>query len=288
VSLVVKPPVGLNLIELADGATIDDDRMRIRGSFAGPDNSSITINGMVAHLDDRGFFQLNDVPLVPGVNTIDAVVTTQDGQTASRAVTVNSSGPGPFVVDASPTEGIGSLTVTFTTANRAGSSFKQISFDLDGDGYPNVIATPAEFADGPFSFTATYPVGTWNVVIKAFDDEDRVVYETQKSIVVLMPTLYGNRIRAVYEQMLTRLGAGNTAGALTAFTASAYEKYAGIFSQLQPDLATLVGQVGTLAGMTFGMDIAELNVVRDTPDGPQQFMVYLIRSEDGIWRIDGM
>lgn len=288
VSLVVKPPVGLNLIELADGATIDDDRMRIRGSFAGPDNSSITINGMVAHLDDRGFFQLNDVPLVPGVNTIDAVVTTQDGQTASRAVTVNSSGPGPFVVDASPTEGIGSLTVTFTTANRAGSSFKQISFDLDGDGYPNVIATPAEFADGPFSFTATYPVGTWNVVIKAFDDEDRVVYETQKSIVVLMPTLYGNRIRAVYEQMLTRLGAGNTAGALTAFTASAYEKYAGIFSQLQPDLATLVGQVGTLAGMTFGMDIAELNVVRDTPEGPQQFMVYLIRSEDGIWRIDGM
>ncbi|HEX8738905.1 MAG TPA: hypothetical protein VF925_02045, partial [Casimicrobiaceae bacterium] len=169
-----------------------------------------------------------------------------------------------------------------------GATFKQIFFDLDGDGYPNVIATPAQFADGPFSFAVTYPVGTWNVAIKAYDDLDRVIYETKKSIVVLMPNLYGNRIRAVYEQMLTRLGAGNVTGALTAFTKSAYEKYEGIFNQLQPDLSTIVGQAGTITGMTFNLDVAELNVVRDTADGPQQFMVYLIRSEDGVWRVDGM
>ncbi|MGH8802366.1 MAG: Ig-like domain-containing protein, partial [Casimicrobiaceae bacterium] len=106
VSLVVKPPVSLNLIDLADGTTIDDDRVLIRGYLSGPDNSSITVNGVVAHLDDRGFFQLNDTPLAPGANVVDAVVTTQDGRTASRAITVNSSGPGAFVVDASPTEGI--------------------------------------------------------------------------------------------------------------------------------------------------------------------------------------
>lgn len=287
-SLVVKPPVSVNLIGLEDGATIDDDRVRITGSLSAPANSSITINGTVAHVDDLGFFHVNDLPLAPGVNTIDAVVTTQDGQSATRTVTVNSSGPGAFVVDASPTEGIESLTVTFRTENRAGVTFKQIFFDLDGDGYPNMIATPAEFTNGSFSFVATYPVGTWNVVIKAYDDLDRVIYETKKSIVVLMPDLYGNRIRAVYEQMLTRLGAGNVTGALTAFTGGAHEKYASIFDQLGSDLATIAGQVGSLTGMTFTMDVAELTVVRDTPDGPQQFPVYLIRTEDGTWRIDGM
>ncbi|HEX8739690.1 MAG TPA: Ig-like domain-containing protein, partial [Casimicrobiaceae bacterium] len=164
-SLVVKAPVSLSLVDLAEGATIDDDRMHIRGYFWGPDNSSITINGTVAHVDDLGLFHVNDLPLAPGVNTIDAVVTTQDGQSASRSSTVNSTGPGAFVVNASPTEGIDSLEVTFTTESRGGATFKQIFFDLDGDGYPNVIATPAQFADGPFSFAVTYPVGTWNVAI---------------------------------------------------------------------------------------------------------------------------
>ncbi|HET9728831.1 MAG TPA: Ig-like domain-containing protein, partial [Acidimicrobiia bacterium] len=111
-SLVVKPPVSLSLIDLADGATIGDDRVHIRGYLSGPDNSSITINGTVAHVDDLGFFHINDLPLAPGVNTIDAVVTTQDGQSAARSLIVNSTGPGAFIVNASPTEGIESLEVT--------------------------------------------------------------------------------------------------------------------------------------------------------------------------------
>jgi len=40
--------------------------------------------------------------------------------------------------------------------------------------------------------------------------------------------------------------------------------------------------------VTFNEDVAELTVVRDTPDGPLAFLIYMLRSEDGIWRIDGM
>jgi hypothetical protein len=103
-----------------------------------------------------------------------------------------------------------------------------------------------------------------------------------------MPAVLQANLRGIYDGVLSRLKAGNVVGALTAFTGSAYEKYSAIFTQLQSSLATIVDQLGTVREITFNADVAELSVVRDTPEGPRLFMVYLVRAEDGIWRIDGM
>jgi hypothetical protein len=268
--------------------TVDDDRVLVQGFVNAPANSAVTVNGIVTHIDDRGFFQANDVPLTPGSNPIVAVVTTQDGQTTSQSVTVESSGPGLFVVNASPTEGLETLQVTFTVENPNNVAFNQILFDLDTYGYPDWIATPADFHDGKFALNATYPVGTWTATIKVLDDQDRVIYTTRKSIVVLMPQALQGNVVAIYENMLLRLKAGNIDGALTAFTGSAYEKFKDIFTQLRPDLVQVIDQLGTVAEVTFNLNVAELTLVRDGPEGPQRFMIYLIRAEDGIWRIDGM
>ena len=105
---------------------------------------------------------------------------------------------------------------------------------------------------------------------------------------MLVPTLHARNLRAIYDGMLQRLRAGNVPGALTAVTGSAYEKYRAIFTELQPTLASVVDRLGEIREMNFGADLAELGIVRDTPEGPQRFMLYMIRAEDGIWRIDGM
>lgn len=269
-------------------AIIDDDRVTLRGYVSAPDNSAVTINGIVAHIDDFGHFNLNDLPLAVGRNTITAVVTGMDGQTATQEITLESTGPAPFVVDASPTEGLGTLTVDFSIANPGRTPFRQIIVDLDGDGYPNLIATPDDVDNGPYTFTATYPQGTWTATITALDDQNRVIYSTTRMIVVLMPELLEGRLRAVYSGMLARLRAGNIPGAMTAFTGSAYSKYEAIFTQLKAGLPGLIDQVGEIEEISFGIDLAEFSIVRNTPDGPQRFMIYLIRAEDGIWRIDSM
>jgi hypothetical protein len=219
---------------------------------------------------------------------VTAVLTTQDGMTASQSIVVNSSGRGAFVVDAAPTEGLESLEVTFTLENPDGVPFERIDFDFDDDGYADRVALPNDFNEGRLVITTTYPVGTWRAVIKAYDEQDRVIYSTEKSIVVRLPSLLQANLRAIYDGTLARLKAGNVAGALTAFTGSAYEKYNAIFTQLQPSLATIVDQLGEVREINFDADLAELGVVRDTPDGPRLFLVYLVRAEDGIWRIDGM
>jgi hypothetical protein len=269
-------------------AIIDDDTVLVSGYVSAPTNAAVTVNGVVTHLDDRGFFQANDVPLSPGSNEIVAVVTTQDGQAVTKSVTVQSSGPGLFKVQAAPTEGIETLQVRFSLENPENVPFKQAFLDLDGDGYPNLIVDPSQFRDGKLAVLATYPVGTWLATVTFYDEQDRVIYRTHKSIVVLLPELFQGNVRAIYENMLLRLRAGNIAGALTAFTGSAQERFNDIFTQLQPDLATIIDQLGTITEITFNLDMAELTLVRTGVDGSQKFMIYLIRSEDGIWRIDGM
>ena len=286
-SVVVGAPA-INIVAALDGATIDDDNVLVQGYVLAPSNSAVTVNGVVTHIDDSGRFQANDVPLQPGQNVVTALVATQDGLTMSHTISIESTGRGPFVVHASPTEGLESLEVTFTVENPSGTTFREIDFDLDGDGLPNVVATPDQFVDGLLTVTATYPVGTWVAVVKVYDDQDHILYSTSKAIVVLSPAALQRSLRAVYDGMLARLRVGNIPGALSAFTGAAYERYNAIFTQLQPSLASIVDQLGQVREVTFGTDLAEFSIVRDGPDGSKRFLLYMIRAEDGIWRIDGM
>jgi hypothetical protein len=271
-----------------DGATIADDNVLVRGIVSAPPNSAMAVNGVVTHIDDNGRFQTNDVRLAPGANTITAVMTTQDGQTSSRTIAVNSVGRGPFVVRAAPTEGLNSLTVAFTIENPDDVPFARITLDLDNDGSSNIVITQGQFSNEVVTVSATYPIGTWLAVVKAYDDQERVIYSTTKSIVVLSPAALQAKLKGIYDGMLTRLKAGNVATALTAFTGSARDRYAAVLTALQPTLPSIIDQLGDLTEFTFGIDLAELSVVRATPDGPRRFLLYLLRSEDGIWRFDGM
>ena len=88
--------------------------------------------------------------------------------------------------------------------------------------------------------------------------------------------------------MLNRLKVGNVQSALSALTGSARDRYAGVLGQLETALPSIVDQLGELKEFNFGLDIAELSIVRTTADGPRRFLLYLLRSEDGIWRFDGM
>ena len=75
---------------------------------------------------------------------------------------------------------------------------------------------------------------------------------------------------------------------LTAFTGAAYAKYNSIFERLQADLPQLVDRLGAVREVVFSDNVAEFSIIRDTPDGGQRYLMYIIRGEDGIWRIDGM
>ena len=65
-------------------------------------------------------------------------------------------------------------------------------------------------------------------------------------------------------------------------------RYSAVFEQLRASLPSIVDRIGEIRESTMNLDLAEFAVVRSTPQGPRRFLIYLIRGEDGIWRIDGM
>ena len=54
------------------------------------------------------------------------------------------------------------------------------------------------------------------------------------------------------------------------------------------DLPAIVDQLGEVKNVTLGDEVAHLYLLRTTPTGNQGYFIYLIRGEDGIWRIDAM
>ena len=79
--------------------------------------------------------------------------------------------------------------------------------------------------------------------------------------------------------MINRLRAGNVEGALMSVT--------GLFNAL-PDRVAAADQIGVIAGGTIGPGFAEYVILRNGVDGQDGFVVYLIKGDDGIWRIDSM
>ena len=271
-----------------DGSTVNDDTVRITGHVTAPVNSAVNINGRIALLDAAGNFSINNVGLLPGTNAIVATITSQGGQSATQTINITSSGQSPFVVAVDPDEGFAPLTTKFTVTNRRSVGFGSVEFDFDDNGTTDFTAVPAYFVNGVLTVQTLYAAGTWTAAVRVKDTSGTVIHLSKVSVVAFPPAAFESVLRGVYTDMLDRLRAGDISGALTAMTDAVYDKYSAVFQALQPDLRTIVDQLGSVEDVTFGMDMAEYSIVRDTADGPQRFLIYLIRGADGIWRIEGM
>jgi hypothetical protein len=269
-----------------DGSTVNEATVLINGSITAPPNSGVTVNGMLATVGTDNQFSVNDVPLSAGANTITLVVTTQDGATASQAITINSSGAAaPFTVSIDEPDGIAPHTVTFTVSG-GNTPVATIEFDVDGNGTVD-LTSPGIPAAG---VEATYSsAGTVRPRVTFKDASGAVIYTTTKQVHVVDPLDKYNLVKGIYTEMLGRLSAGNVASASTALTSTAGDKYMPIFNSLGASLPSAVVQLGAIESATVTRGVAQIMLVRTDAGGKRTgFFVYLMRGRDGIWRIDGM
>ena len=272
----------LNIASPADGASINGDSILVTGTILAPINTGVTVNGVVANIDN-GKFYANNVPLQPGSNTLTVIYTLADGTAATQTRSVNSTGTNPLQVTADAYTGAAPLSINLTVTSQTGSPIQTISVDPGGNG--SVGSITASGADGSASLTYPAP-GTYiaNVTITdALGSHSQAV-----AITAWDPAQMDRLLQSIYTGMLTKLSAGDVAGALTAVTATQHDKYQLVFNGLQPNLSTIVSQLGTLQQATLGNEMAEYLLVRNTTNGPQGFLIYFLLGEDGVWRIDGM
>src|SRR6185369_16051036 len=102
--VVVNSGIAIDAAAGLDGSVVDDDTIVISGTINAPANSGVLINGTIAQVDGAGHFYANGVLLLPGDNTVAILVASFGGQTATKTLTISSTGAAPFAVEAAPTD----------------------------------------------------------------------------------------------------------------------------------------------------------------------------------------
>ena len=286
--VVVNSGIAIDAAAGLDGSVVDDDTIMISGTISAPLNSGVLINGTIAQVDGAGHFYANGVLLRPGDNTVSILVASFDGQTATKTLTISSTGAAPFAVEAAPTDGLAPLDVLFAVANRGNRAFQRMEFDFDSNGVADYIAYPGQFIDGRFLLAVTYPVGTYTMKITAFDADNVRIWSATRIVTARSTQQLDGMLRGVYDGMLQSLISGRIDFALNAVSGDMQDKYETVFTELGSALPAAISTLGTLEPNWFGADRAEYFVIRDTPDGRVGFLIDFIRGEDGVWRIDGM
>jgi hypothetical protein len=275
-----------------NGSTVIGDTVLVTGSAITPANSAVTVNGQLATLTANGQFFLNDLPLAAGANTVTATVTAPDGQTASQVITLNRSttpplfnvsvGPGGIVVPGTPF--VVDVTVLYPNGTQSGTTpFGEIVVECASPGGSVFVALTL----GTYDCSYTDP-GTYNVKVTVKDSVNVAIYTATKRVTIKGATDNIATVRAVYEQLMGRLKAGDKATALNLFAGHAKALHDAIFTSLGTNLAAAAAQGGTVASVTATGSSAEVTVIRNVGASKQAFFIYLLLGEDGIWRIESM
>ncbi|MBL0142910.1 MAG: hypothetical protein IPP91_12615 [Betaproteobacteria bacterium] len=181
-------------------------------------------------------------------------------------------------------DGIAPHTVTFSVTGGS-TPVTSIEFDVDGNGTVDLTTTGIP----PAGVQATYSTaGTVRPRITFKDASGTVIYTTTKQTHIVDPADKYDLVKGAFSDMVNRLKAGTNATALNLFFGHAKATYQDVFDKLGTDLPSIANQLGSVKSISFSHSRAELILSRDAHGSTSVFPVYLMRGEDGIWRIESM
>lgn len=279
-NLTYAPEIKISLDSPADGAVVNGNSTILSGTFQGPPNLGITVNGIVAAIDGNHFYA--NVPLQAGSNSITVVGSAPELASVTKTLAVTGS-VSAFQVSVFPQNGIAPHPVNFSVFSGTSNGIARIDLDFDGDGITDFTTTDP---NATIQTTYTTP-GVYQPRVTVTDSQGA----TYISTLVVVVTTVGKIdavLRSVYGGMLAKLRAGDVDGALKAFTPGVVEQYRQVFEDLRPNLATITGQLGTIVDGSIMGGLAEYVVVQDTPNGKQAFLLYFLKGSDGTWLIGQM
>ena len=267
------------------GATIAADFVNVSGSIVGPPNSGVTVNGVVAAIDGSGRFYANDIPLTTGSNTVTATLTAPDGSSTSQAVTVTSTGPAPIRITATPTQGMSPLAVTFTAAAQPGVAIQKMEIDGDGNGSIDQTVVAADWSATITYYASGGPV--INATIRVTDAQGNA-YSHVVPIAIIEPVRLDETLRAVWNNMIGALAAGDKAAAIQTLSPSAQLRYGSVFDLLLPTMGQIVGSFSALQKVNLVDGLGEYAINRTINGENRLFMIYFTQDGDGVWRLNSM
>lgn len=155
---ITGPTLSASVSYPASGATADGPGVDVVGSYTGPTDTGITVNGVLASVDG-GHFLAPAVPLQPGANTLNVVAANISGgsATATSSVTRGLATAAPVQLHVIRRVGFAPMQIEFSPSVGVlpnGATQSALAIDYDGDGVDD-ISNPAPGT--PLTWQATQP-----------------------------------------------------------------------------------------------------------------------------------
>jgi hypothetical protein len=280
---------GIVLPATLNGSTVDGTTLAFTATINAPSNSSVSVNGVNVVVGRDGRISVNDLWLNAGVNTITITVRLPSGAVLTQTFTVTrASTVASFEMSVSPTQGVAPMLSLVEVKNPGNTPFAIELLSCDNPtGNVALAENLSASLAGALECRYTKP-GVYHPWAAIKNSSGAVIWSSTKFVVVSGPLDSFQVVRNVYLQMVDYLKAGNKTDALRNFFGHAQAKYSEIFTALGADLAVFATQLGTIGAVTIAGDTAEIVLVRDVNNTRQSFTIYLMRGEDGVWRIESM
>jgi len=276
-------PAGLSIsfTQPTDGASVADERILVSGAVAGPPNTGVSVNGVVASIVGDRFYAL--VPLVTGANTITATATAFDGMTKMATVSVSRNGTAALQVSASPATGIAPLTTRFNITPSSGVTVMKFEADVDGDGTSDVSANTAPA-------TLDHAFATPGVFLARFmlTEAGGLVHTQTVPIIVQDGAQVDQVFQTLWGRFTEALARSDLLLAQQHMNEEAKRKYAPVFTALASRMPQIVSSFSPLLRGEHLEGVAEYAIVREIAGSKRLFFIYFVQSENGVWLLDSM
>lgn len=272
----------ITVTDPAPGATVNTDALLICGTFQGPANTGITVNGIVAQIDGNKFC-VNNLPLNAGANTLTIVMTSPDGTTTTRTVSVTSTGTAPFRVSIQPPSGVAPFKTRFTVSPTGSTTVTRIVADFDGDGTADLTTT-----DPNALLQYTYAVPAMYRPIITVTGSDGATHSLKLAVAVMDTQKIDELFATIWDGMNNALRSGDIPMAVKHLNESAKRKYQPVFEVLKPDMIQIINSYSSLRRASISEDVGEYAVVRSLNGQNHLYLIYFLKDADGVWRLDGM
>jgi hypothetical protein len=278
---------GTLTVSITTSGTTSDAYMDVVGTFVGPVNTGISVNG-VAGYTANGQFVVPNVPLTAGSNALTATATTLPGATATAPGSITQSGSAtPITVVPERPVGFAPFAESFkyligTLPGNASISSVTINFKgSGGNDYSGSLAA------APTSYTYQQ-AGLYTAQFQ-FTDSNSVVYTIKRSVLIQDITVQRGMLCDVYGYLRDRLNAQDASGAANAFQPAERTTYLNFFNTLGTNMPTAAGQLGVIVNGLVGVGYGDFLLVQDNSDQTRSgYPLRMTQSGDGVWRISEM
>ncbi len=299
-SVILPPentPLSITIQGPTAGITVGVDAIQIYGTYLGPANTGVSVNGVPA-LTNGSAFVSPRIPLDPGINTLTIRYASIDAApvTQTRTVTYSAAALPAVVFSARSPGDYAPTTMPFVLATRLPPNqtvVARVEIDYNGDGVFEVdsVASPVrlEYAyENPGLYATRARV--------SFDDGDLgtplVVQEDTARVLIQSLAYTRQTLCGVYYAMKSRLQQNQISLALNTQSPKQRNRMQALWTGLANNsaLVTTANRLGQIISGQLSRNTAEMTIAIPTATAGQYdgFSVRFRRDENGVWRIDFM